>query len=87
VTGVADPADVRSAINDGIVADVVSYNGVHLGYLTYWAVAQMLRHRTLARRDAVPGLNGPVTWTAADHTLVLGPTVIVTKANVNKLGY
>jgi hypothetical protein len=35
----------------------------------------------------VPGLNGPVTWTAADHTLVLGPTVIVTKANVNKLGY
>lgn len=87
VTGVADPADVRSSIDNGSVAGVVSYNGAHLGYLTYWAVTQLLRHRTLAPRDTVPGLHGPVTWTAADHTLLLGPPIIVTKANVNHLDY
>lgn len=87
VTGVADPADVRSSIEDGTVAGVVSYDGAQLGYLTYWAVTQLLRHRTLARKDTVPGLNEPVTWTAADHTLLLGPAVIVTKANVNQLDY
>lgn len=87
VTGIADPAEVRSLIDDGTVAGVVAYDGAHLGYLTYWAVTQLLRHRTLAPTDTVPGLTEPVTWTAADHTLILGPPVVVTKANVNHLGY
>ena len=87
VTGVADPRQVRSAIDDGTVAGVVSYDGVHLGYLTYWAVSRMLHHRAFAVHDTVPGLNAPVTWTAATHTLTLGPPILVTKGNVNHLGF
>jgi rhamnose transport system substrate-binding protein len=87
VTGVADPNDAKSSIDNGTVAGVVSYNSAHLGYLTYWAVTQMLHHRVFAPHDTVPGLAAPVTWTAANHTLLLGPPVIVTKANANRLDF
>lgn len=87
VTGVADPRDVRSAIDTGTVAGAVSYNAVHLGYLTYWAVSRVLHHRAFAAHDTVPGLTSPVTWTPATHTLLLGPPILVTKANVNRLDF
>ncbi len=87
VTGIADPNAMRSAIDDGTVAGVVSYDGAHLGYLTYWAVTQMLHHRPFARRNSVPGLTAPATWTAPSHTLLLGPPVVVTKANMNSVHY
>lgn len=84
VTGVAEPGSVSSRIVDGSLVGVVSYHPEQLGYLTYWAVTQMLRHRAFSDRDTVPGLSAPVTWTAATHTLLLGPPEVVTKANVKR---
>ncbi len=87
VTGVTDPNTARRWIEDGTVGAVVYYDVVHLGYLTYWAVKQALNHRSFAASQHVPGLQGAVTWSAATHTLLLGPPVVITKANVNKLNY
>jgi rhamnose transport system substrate-binding protein len=69
LSGVGDLTAVRSDIEDGTVAGVMSYNAEHLGYLTYWAVTQMLRHRTFAPMLTVPGLPGPMTWKAADRPI------------------
>ncbi|MDQ6839620.1 MAG: substrate-binding domain-containing protein [Actinomycetota bacterium] len=87
VTGEADPNGVRPWIENGTVHAVVYYNTVHLGYLTYWAVSQMLHHRDFAPRQTVPGLADPVSWDATTHTLVLGQPVVITRANVSKLNF
>lgn len=87
VTGVADPNSLRPWFANGTVHAVVYYNSVHLGYLTYWAVDQMLHHRGFLPSQDVPGLPGPVTWDAPSHTLVLGPPVIITRADAGRFNF
>ncbi|MDA8303531.1 MAG: autoinducer 2 ABC transporter substrate-binding protein [Actinomycetota bacterium] len=83
VTGETDPNTIRPWIEDGVVKAVVLWNPTSLGYLMYWGVLQVLEHHPFKAENAVPGLPGKYEYFPASKTLLLGPPLLITKANVN----
>ncbi|MGH7084541.1 MAG: substrate-binding domain-containing protein, partial [Acetobacteraceae bacterium] len=82
VTGITDPNTIRSYVNNGTVHSVVLWNPVDLAYLTVWGVVQILEKKPFAAENKVPSL-GSVKYFANDKTLLLGPPMVITKANVD----
>ncbi len=82
VSGVSDPNTVRPYIQSGVIKKVVLWNPVNLGYLTGWGVLQVLEHHPFHKTNNVPGL-GKVEYFPARHMLLLGPPLVIDKANVN----
>ncbi len=82
VTGITDPNTIRSYVNNGTVQSVVLWNPVDLAYLTVWGVVQILEKKPFAAENKVPSL-GSVKYFANDKTLLLGPPMVITKANVD----
>lgn len=83
VTGITDPNSIRPFIMDGTVKSVVLWNPIDLGYITVWGVMQLLEHKPLQPENTVPGLGHQVSYTADTHTLLLGPPMVITKADVS----
>lgn len=82
VTGITDPNTIRSYVKGGTVHSVVLWNPVDLAYLTVWGVVQILEKKPFAAENKVPNL-GTVKYFANDKTLLLGPPMVITKANVD----
>ena len=82
ISGETDPNTIRPYIEDGVVKSVVLWNPVNLGYLTAWGVLQILEHHPFHKYNNVPGL-GRIEYVPSRHMLLLGPPLIITKANVN----
>jgi rhamnose transport system substrate-binding protein len=83
VTGITDPNSIRPFIMDGTVQSVVLWNPIDLGYLTVWGVMQQLEHKPFQPENSVPGLAKQVSYNADTHTLLLGPPMVITKADVS----
>ncbi len=81
VTGVSDPNTIRAYVNDGVITKAVLWNPVKLGYLTVWGVLHVLEHRPFHPINNVPGL-GKVRYFAKRKMLLLGPPLIIDKANI-----
>lgn len=82
VTGISDPNTVRPYIQSGVIKKVVLWNPVNLGYLTVWGVLQVLEHHPFHKMNNVPGL-GKVEYVPARHMLLLGPPLVIDRANMN----
>ncbi|WP_202802132.1 autoinducer 2 ABC transporter substrate-binding protein [Sulfobacillus thermosulfidooxidans] len=82
VTGISDPNSVRSYLNSGVIKKVVLWNPINLGYLTVWGVLQHLEHHPFHKWNNVPGL-GKVEYFPSRKMLLLGPPLIIDKANDN----
>ena len=83
VTGITDPNSIRPFVLNGTVKSVVLWNPIDLGYLTCWGVLQVLDHKQFLKTNNVPGLDHPVEYFPDTHTLLLGPPMVITKANIN----
>ncbi len=86
VTGETDPNTIRQYVVNGVVKQVVLWNPTELGYLTGWAVIQMLKnhlHYPFKSENTVPGISNPVKWYPSRHMLLLGPPLIISKHNIN----
>lgn len=82
VTGITDPNTIRPYIKGGTVKSVVLWNPVDLAYLTVWGVVQILEKRPFSAENKVPNI-GTVKWFPDTKTLLLGPPMVITKANVS----
>ena len=82
VTGVSDPNSVRQYLTSGVIKNVVLWNPINLGYLTVWGVLQKLEHHPFHTWNNVPGL-GKVEYFPSRKMLLLGPPLIINKANDN----
>lgn len=83
VTGETDPNSIRPDILNGVVKKVVLWNPTNLGYLTEWGVMQLLQHKSFSAENKVPGLPQPIKYVASRHMLLLGPPLVIDKANVS----
>ena len=81
VTGITDPNAIRPFIINGTVQSVVLWNPINLGYLTGWAVMQLLNHKSFQAENQVPDL-GTISYDEKTHTLLLGKPLVITKSNV-----
>lgn len=82
VTGISDPNSVRQYVTSGVIKKVVLWNPINLGYLTVWGVLQHLEHHPFHKWNNVPGL-GKVEYVPSRKMLLLGPPLIIDKANDN----
>ncbi len=82
VTGITDPNTIRPYVNGGTVKSVVLWNPIDLAYLTVWGVVQILEKKPFSSDNKVPNL-GNVKYFPDSKTLLLGPPMVVTKANVS----
>lgn len=81
VTGITDPNAIRPFIINGTVHSVVLWNPIDLGYLTGWAVMQLLNHKSFGAENQVPEL-GTISYDEKTKTLLLGKPLVITKSNV-----
>lgn len=81
VTGISDPNTIRPYVQDGVIQKAVLWNPVNLGYLTVWGVLQVLEHHKFKIWNDVPGL-GKVQYFPSRHMLLLGPPLVIDKANI-----
>lgn len=82
VTGITDPNTIRSYVKGGTVKSVVLWDPVKLAYLTVWGVVQILEKKPFSAENQVPKI-GTVKYFADTKTLLLGPPLVITKANVD----
>ncbi|NBE99712.1 MULTISPECIES: autoinducer 2 ABC transporter substrate-binding protein [Nonomuraea] len=87
VSGFGSPRTARTYVESGVMTSTVLWNVPNLGVLTVWAMKQLLDGKQLAAKNTVPGLKDPVEYSAATKTLVMGPPMVFTKANIARYDY
>ena len=65
----------------------VLWNVEDLGYLTVWALTQVIDGKEFAAENDVPGLDEPVRYDEATQTLLLGQPTVFTKENVDDFDF
>ena len=95
-TGYGSPLTAKDYIHSGAMTFSVLWNPWALGYLTVWAgweMAQGIRFDKIPveLNLKVPGISDlpevNVKWIPESKTLLLGPPLIITKANVDKYNF
>jgi rhamnose transport system substrate-binding protein len=88
VTGLGTPLEMKKYILNGTSPEVVLWNPANLGYLAAYAAVNLAsRAITNAQGQSfVAGKLGKYT-VGADHTILLGPPTVFTKANVNQFHF
>lgn len=87
VTGFGSPKTVAPFIASGVMESSVLWNVEDLGYLTVWALAQVIEGNEFAAENDVPGLKDPVRYDEATQTLLLGEPTVFTKENVDDFDF
>ncbi|WP_449407319.1 autoinducer 2 ABC transporter substrate-binding protein [Microbacterium maritypicum] len=87
VTGFGSPKTVAPFIESGVMKSSVLWNVEDLGYLTVWALTQVIESKEFAAENDVPGLKDPVRYDEATKTLLLGVPTVFTKDNVNDFDF
>jgi len=83
VTGLSTPDLMRRYIQDGTVKTVTLWDPGKLGALTLQVAAQVMRGETPTDGMNVPDV-GPVQVIAASHTIIIGPPLDFTRANIDR---
>ena len=88
VTGLGTPLEMKAYIENGTSPEVILWNPANLGYLAAYAAVN-LASKTITSatgQSFTAGKLGKYT-VGADHTILLGPTTVFTKANVNQFSF
>lgn len=80
VTGFGSPKTAGTFLESGAMTSTVLWDVEDLGYLTVWALVQLVEGNELKDSNDVPGLDAPVTYDAATSTLLLGPPTVFDKS-------
>jgi len=83
IAGLSTPNLMRQYIEDGTVQTVTLWDPGKLGRLTMDVAALLLHHQTPVDGMAMPGV-GPVKVIESTHTIVMGPPLDFTKANIDQ---
>ncbi len=87
VIGYGSPNTARPFVNRGVIKYTVFWNAKELGYLTVWAMRQVLDGKSFVAKNNVPGINHPIAYDSAKQMLILGPPVLYGKANIDQANY
>jgi rhamnose transport system substrate-binding protein len=88
VTGLGTPLEMKAYIENGTSPEVILWNPANLGYLAAYAAVN-LASKTITNatgQSFTAGKLGKFT-VGADHTILLGPTTVFTKANVSQFSF
>jgi len=88
VTGLGTPLEMKAYIENGTSPEVILWNPANLGYLAAYAAVN-LASKTITSatgQSFTAGKLGKFTI-GADHTILLGPTTVFTKANVSQFSF
>ena len=83
IAGLSTPNLMRDYIHDGTVETVTLWDPGKLGHLTLDVAAMLLHHQTPTDGMNMPGV-GPVKVIAATRTIIMGPPLDFTKANIDQ---
>ena len=86
VTGFGSPKTAAPFIKSGVMRSTVLWNVEDLGYLTVWAMKQLIDGRQLAPTNKVPGLPD-ARYDAGTRTLLLGTPRVFTAADVDRYDF
>ena len=88
LTGLGTPLEMKKYILNGTSPEVVLWNPAHLGYLAAYAAVNLASGAisNAQGQSFTAGSLGKYT-VGADHTILLGPPTIFTKANVNQFQF
>jgi rhamnose transport system substrate-binding protein len=88
VTGLGTPLEMKKYILNGTSPKVILWNPANLGYLAAYAAVNLASKAitNATGQSFVAGKLGKYT-VGADHTVLLGPTTVFTKANVGQFSF
>jgi len=81
VIGYGSPKTAGPFIKDGVMKETVLWDVPQLGYLTIWADLQLIKGKSFAPTNTVPGIDHPISYDASTKTLLLGPPKIFDASN------
>ena len=81
VTGFGSPKTAGEFLESGAMTSTVLWDVEALGYLTVWALNQLVEGKSFEASNTIPGLKQPATYDAATKTLLLGEPSVFTKEN------
>jgi len=88
VTGLGTPLEMKAYIENGTSPEVILWNPANLGYLAAYAAVNLASKAitNATGQSFTAGKLGKYT-VGADHTILLGPTTVFTKANVSQFSF
>lgn len=81
VTGFGSPQTAGPFLKSGAMTSTVLWNVDDLGYLTVWALDQLVKGEKFQAENKVPGLGQPVSYDDSTKTLLLGKPAVFTADN------
>ncbi len=87
VTGFGSPKTAGEFLESGAMTSTVLWNVEDLGYLTVWALDQLVQGKPFAASNTVPGLKDPVAYDESTKTLLLGDPTVFTKDNYQQYDF
>lgn len=81
VTGFGSPKTAGEFLESGAMTSTVLWDVEALGYLTVWALNQLVEGKPFEASNTIAGLKQPATYDAATKTLLLGEPSVFTKEN------
>jgi rhamnose transport system substrate-binding protein len=88
LTGLGTPGSLKKYLEDGTIQSFELWNPANLGYLAGYAAVYLASHKiTNAQGQSfTAGKLGKFTI-GPDHTIILGPPLVFTKANINNYNW
>lgn len=85
--GLGTPQSMKPYLANGSSSSAILWDVENLGYLTAWAGAQLAEGKQFAATNNVNAAMPAVTYDAGSKTLLLGPPLSITTANVDQYQY
>jgi rhamnose transport system substrate-binding protein len=85
--GLGTPQSMKPYLTNGASSSAILWNVENLGYLTAWAGAQLAQNKPFADTNNVDDAMSAIKYDSASKTLLLGPPLEITKANVDQFNY
>ena len=85
--GLGTPQSMKPYLADGSSSASILWNVEDLGYLTAWAGQRAAEGKSFEPDDALKTKLKDATWDDATKTLLLGPPLEITSANVDQFNY
>jgi len=83
-TGFGSPKTAAPFLKSGAMTSTVLWDVKALGYLTVWAMYQLVMNKPFAANNTVPGFDKPVQYFPSNKMLLLGkPTIFTKKTYMN----
>lgn len=88
LTGLGTPLSLKKFVDDGTIKAFELWNPANLGYLAAYAAANVASHKLTPStgQSFTAGKLGSFT-VGADNTVILGPPLVFTKANIDQFNF